>query len=261
MNDNKVSGSLLVVGMGIKFACDISLESQKAIVSSDKVYYLVADPLSAKWVADMNSNAESLHDLYEIGRPRREAYFLMVDKVLGCVRKGLNVCMVSYGHPGVFGFPMHESIRRAISEGFMAKMLPGISAEAVLYSDLGIDPGSSGCQSFEATDFLVYDRVFDPSSLLVLWQIGVIGSLDYQRKFPQNGLKVLLDKLLTVYEPSHKVFIYEAAQYAFTKPRVDWIELSDLTNYQINPITTLCVPSKSERSPNKSMLDLLGLRL
>ncbi len=255
-----MSGSLLVVGMGIKFACDISLESQKAIISSHKVYYLVADPLSAKWIMDMNSHAESLHDLYEIGKPRRETYTQMVDRVLSCVRKGLNVCMVSYGHPGVFGFPMHESIRVAKSEGLRAKMLPGISAEAVLYSDLGVDPGSSGCQSFEATDFLVYDRVFDPSSLLVVWQIGVIGSLDYQEKFPQSGLKVLLDKLLIVYEPSHKVFIYEAAQYAFTKPRIDNIELCRLTDYQINPITTLCIPPKYVRTANKSMLDLLGLR-
>ena len=54
-----MTGNLLVVGMGIKFACDISLESQKAIISSDKVYYLVADPLSAKWIIEMNASAES----------------------------------------------------------------------------------------------------------------------------------------------------------------------------------------------------------
>lgn len=255
-----MTGNLLVVGMGIKFACDISVESQKAIISSDKVYYLVADPLSAKLIIEMNASAESLHDLYEIGKPRRETYTQMVDRVLSGVRKGLNVCMVSYGHPGVFGFPMHESIRVATSEGFKAKMLPGISAEAVLYSDLGVDPGTSGCQAFEATDFLVYNRIFDPSSLLVIWQIGVIGSLDYQEKFPQSGLKVLLDKLSMVYEPSHKIFIYEAAQFAFTKPRIEYIELSKLLDYQINPITTLCVPPKYVRPPDRLMLDLLGLR-
>ena len=258
---NKKSGSLLVVGMGIKFACDISLESQKSIIASDKVYYLVADPLSAQWIADMNSNAESLHGLYEIGKPRRETYLMMVDRVLISVREGLNVCLVSYGHPGVFGFPMHESIRQAVSEGFMAKMLPGISAEAVLYSDLGVDPGASGCQSFEATDFLVYDRIFDSTSLLVIWQIGVIGSLDYQKDFPQTGLKVLLSKLLTTYEPTHKVFIYEAAQYAFTEPRIDCIEMSDLENHKITPISTLCIPPKKERHPNKSVLNLLGISL
>ena len=254
-----MTGNLLVVGMGIKFSCDLSLESQKAITSSDKVYYLVADPLSAKFIKDMNSSAESLHDLYVIGKPRKETYLMMVDRVLGSVRKGLNVCMVSYGHPGVFGFPMHESVRLAKAEGIKAKMLPGISAEAVLYADLGIDPGTSGCQSFEATDFLVYSRIFDPASLLILWQIGVIGSLDYQEKFPQSGLKFLLDKLLMTYEPSHKIFIYEAAQLSFTQPRITHIELSKLLDYQINPISTLCVPPRYIRSPDKLMLDALGL--
>jgi len=31
-------------------------------------------------------------------------------------------------------------------------MLPGISAEDCLVADLGIDPASSGCQSYEAND-------------------------------------------------------------------------------------------------------------
>jgi uncharacterized protein YabN with tetrapyrrole methylase and pyrophosphatase domain len=254
-----MAGNLLVVGLGIKFACDISVESQKAIVTSDKVYYLVADPLSAKWIIEMNSNSESLHSLYEIGKPRMDTYLQMVDKVLASVREGLNVCMVSYGHPGVFGFPMHEAVRVAKYEGFHAKMLPGISAAAVLFSDLGIDPGSNGSQEFEATDFLVYNRQYDHSSLLILWQIGVIGSLDYQEKFPQHGLKVLLDVLLNNYDALHKVFIYEASQYSFSQPRIEQVALGQLINCEINPITTLCIPPKSVKSPDNAILQLLGL--
>ncbi len=254
-----MSGSLLVVGIGIKFACDVSLESQKAIVSADQVYYLVADPVSEKWIEELNPHSETLHDLYQIGKPRIDTYHQMVNRVLNSVRKGLNVCMVSYGHPGVFGFPMHEAVRIAKLENIPAKMLAGISAEDALYADLGLDPGSNGSQSFEATDFLIHSRRFDPSSILVLWQIGVIGSLDYQEKFPQNGLNVLLAKLLETYNPSHEVFIYEATQYAFTQARIERIELSKITEYQINPITTLCIPPQEQRLADMKMLSLLGL--
>ena len=33
----------------------------------------------------------------------------------------------------------------------------------------------SGCQSSAATDFHIHNRVFDPSSSLDVWQVGVIG--------------------------------------------------------------------------------------
>lgn len=255
-----MSGSLLVVGTGIKFACDISLESQKSICMADKVFYLVADPVSAKWLVELNKTSESLHGFYGVGKNRRISYMQMVEKVLDSVRQGLKVCLVSYGHPGVFGFPMHEAIRQARSEGFQAKMLAGISAEATLYADLGVDPGNTGCQSFEATDFLVYNRRIDPSSSLILWQIGVIGSLDYKEKFPQDGLKVLVSHLLQTYDPSHEVIIYEAAQYSFSNPKIKHVRLSNLADCEIDPISTLYVPPTEIRNPDEKILKMLGIK-
>ena len=68
------------------------------------------------------------------------------------------MCLVSYGHPGVFAYPMHEAIRQAKALGHSAVMFPAVSCEDAFFADLGVDPGQSGCQSFEATDFLVYQR-------------------------------------------------------------------------------------------------------
>ena len=127
------------------------------------------------WKKKLNINSESLHDCYIHGEPRNYAYDRMVERILSYVSRGLNVCVVFYGHPGVFVHPGHESIRRVRMEGFPACMLPGISAEDCLFAELGIDPSKNGCQSFEATDFLVYKRKFDNRSSLILWQIGAIG--------------------------------------------------------------------------------------
>ncbi|MFI1583783.1 hypothetical protein [Embleya sp. NPDC020630] len=82
--------------------------------------------------------------------------------------------MVS-AHPGVFAFPGHEAVRRARLDGIPARMLAGSSAGDWLFADPGLDPATRGCQSIEASDFLLRHRVFDPTSLLVLWQVGVIG--------------------------------------------------------------------------------------
>src|SRR2546428_900577 len=99
----------------------------------------------------------------------------MADRIVSAVQSGLDVCAAFYGHPGVFVDASHEAIRRTRRAGLPARMLPGISAEACLVADLGMDPAANGCQSFETTDFLLSRRKFDPSSALILWQVGVLG--------------------------------------------------------------------------------------
>jgi uncharacterized protein YabN with tetrapyrrole methylase and pyrophosphatase domain len=133
--------------------------------------------------------------------------------------EGLNVCVVYYGHPGVFVNPSHDSIRRARAEGFNARMLPGISAEDCLFADLGIDPSTHGCQSFEATDFLLNRRKFDISSHLILWQIGAIGDFTYDPdRDNKSTLTIMVDFLERYYDPHDQVYIYQAAEYAICEP-------------------------------------------
>lgn len=55
--------------------------------------------------------------------------------------------------------------------------MPGISAIDCLFADLKIDPASMGLQSYDATEFLLYDENFSTTSHLVLWQIAIIGEI------------------------------------------------------------------------------------
>src|ERR1700676_3415101 len=164
------TGSLTVVRSGIRLG-QTTIEARSHIEQADKVLFLVADPLAWSWIADLNPTAESLHVFYERSADRMTAYIGMVEHILSRVRQGVKVCGAFYGHPGVFAFPTHEAIRRARADGIEARMLPGVSAEDCLFADLGIDPAPTGCQSFEATDFLVYNRHIDPTAALVLWQL------------------------------------------------------------------------------------------
>src|SRR3546814_5585333 len=88
--------------------------------------------------------------------------------IMAEVRAGKRVCAVFYGHPGVFADVPHAVIRKARADGISARMEPGISAEACLYADLGIDPGRSGVLSLESTHFLVYQHTIDTSAHLLL---------------------------------------------------------------------------------------------
>jgi len=83
--------------------------------------------------------------------------------------------------PGIFAWSPHKAIEVPRAEGFKAHMEPGISAEDCLYADLGIDPGRFGCQHFEASQLLFYERRIDPTGYLVLWQAGLVGDVSLKR--------------------------------------------------------------------------------
>lgn len=90
------------------------------------------------------------------------------------VRSGLRVVGVFYGHPGNFVSPTRRALAIARDEGYVAKMLPGISADDCLFADLLIDPCYPGLQTVEATDVLVRNRPLQTSSHVVIYQVGVI---------------------------------------------------------------------------------------
>jgi hypothetical protein len=122
-------------------------------------------------------------------------------------------------------------------------MEPGISAEACLYADLGIDPGRHGVQSMEATHFMVYDRTPDTSGLVLLWQVALSGDLTCSRFHAEReGLQALVDRLQRWYPGEHEVILYEAARLPIESPRAERLMLRDLAHARYEEYTTLVLP-------------------
>lgn len=241
-------GSLVVVGTGILTPAHLSQESIARIKTADVVHFLVPDPLGMPLIKKLNQNIKNLAELYydektgKNGENRLQAYDLMVDSILQDVRSGKEVCAVFYGHPGVFVYPSHRCIGKAENEGYDAIMLPAISAQDCLYSDLNIDPGKTGCQSLEATQYLFYKHPINPFAGLILWQITVVGDASLKRLTPvKNGLMMLQDKLLLIYPKDHEVILYEASTLPIMLPRVESIKLCLLFKAKISQITTLYI--------------------
>lgn len=241
---NMASGRLVIVGTGIGSIGQVTQEARAFIEQADKVLFLVADPVTSIWITRLNPTAESLLPFYSSGKERLTTYLEMVDRILHYVRQNMSVCVAFYGHPGVFVYPSHEAIIRARAEGFDARMVPGVSAEDCLFADIGVDPGRAGCQSFEATDFLIRKRTFDINTPLILWQIGVVGQIGYQEGCNLDGLHVLSDELKIHYGPDHLAILYEAAQYPVCDPIIERVRLSELVGARVSAITTLYVPPK-----------------
>lgn len=256
------AGSLQVVGTGYLVAGHTTPQAVTAMCRADKLFYLVGNESTRVWIESLNRSAESLHDTYAVDKNRALTYQEMVERILAAVRIGLDVCVAFYGHPGVFACPTHAAIRQARQEGYAAWMLPGISAADCLYADLGIDPGAQGCQSFEASDFLLRNRRFDPTSSLLLWQIGVIGVADWSAE-PCNrkGLAVLCEALQEHYPADHEVVTYEAADLPVCDPLVVRFPLARLADAGVTRASILYVPPLAQRAIDPRMRDRLKLSI
>ncbi|MEE2003213.1 SAM-dependent methyltransferase [Alkalimonas sp. MEB108] len=253
-------GRLVCVGTGMTLGAHISPLSRRYIEQADVVFVLVADGISEQWIESMNADVRSLQPFYQEGKSRLQSYKEMVKVMLAEVQAGKNVVGAFYGHPGVFAWVPHKAIAIAREQGYQAHMEPGISAEACLYADLGIDPGTYGCQHYEASQFMFYQCTINPSAYLVLWQIGVAGDKSLTRF--STGIsyrKLLLETLQVHYPLDHSVILYEAIGLPLQKARIDCVLLKDLPVSEFSLKTTLVIPPALSMQPNREMLKRLAM--
>lgn len=237
---------LVVVGSGIQFGRHVSERTLSEIRRAEVVFCLV-DPFALAMIRGFRPDVINLGAHYAPGKDRRETYREIDAIIMAEVHAGKQVCAVFYGHPGVFADVPHRVIRKALQEGFSARMEPGISAEACLYADLSIDPGNRGVQSMEATHFLYYDRQPDPNGFVLLWQVALSGDLTCSRMHAEHEcLEALVEKLRRWYPGDHEVILYEAAQLPIETHRAERLQLRDLPSAQYQEFTTLVIPPLGE---------------
>lgn len=247
---------LTVVGTGYNVAGQVTPETLSCLQQAERLFFLMTDPATSAWLKSLNDAAESLHDCYRVGEPGTVACERMVERILAAVREGHEVCAAFYGHPAIFIPPGLESVRRARQEGFPARMLPAISFEDCLFADLGLDPGTDGRIMYEATDFLIRPRRFDPTAGLILLQVGAIGLVDFREEETPNraGIRLLARALAEHYPESHRVALYRAAQLPIFEPSIDWAAVSELPEAPLSVWSTLYVPPLKRRPLDREML-------
>ncbi|MDX1625341.1 MAG: SAM-dependent methyltransferase [Wenzhouxiangellaceae bacterium] len=252
------AGALVIVGAGIQLGRHVAERALSEIRAADRVFAML-DPFALDWLRSLRPDCENLARFYAAGRDRRETYRDMERVLVEAVRAGERTCAVFYGHPGVFADVPHGAIRAVRALGLPARMEPGISAEACLYADLGLDPGERGVISMEATQFLVHERRPDPTMLLVLWQVALAGDLALKEfSADPDRLRVLVAKLAETYAPDTETILYEAAQLPVQRFRADRMPLAALPEAEYREFTTLVIPACAGPEPDDEWLERLG---
>lgn len=251
---------LVYVGTGINGANHLSAEAEAYIVSASKVLYCVADLAIERKILTLNSNSEDLYIYYGNDKPRRKTYEEMVERTLECLKENTLVCVVFYGHPGIFVWPSFKGIQLARKEGYKAFMLPAISSLDCLFADVGFDPSRHSCQIVEATDMLARARKPDTTASVIIFQVGCVGDLGYNsRGYDRRNVPILSEYLSSFYGEDYEVIIYEAAQYPICNPKIKLIKIKDLAEAKPTGLTTMYIPPKSLPPRDEKMISRLGL--
>ncbi|MEP6898772.1 MAG: SAM-dependent methyltransferase [Rhodanobacter sp.] len=244
-------GSLACVGMGMTLGSHLTPLARSHIEQADVVFAGLSDGVVELWLERLHPDVRSLQPYYGKGKSRMKTYRQWVDLMMTEVRAGKKVCGVFYGHPGIFAWSPHKAIEIARAEGFEAHMEPGISAEDCLYADLGIDPGRFGCQHFEASQLLFYERRIDPTGYLVLWQVGLVGDLSLKRFSTGPAYRqVLVDVLSQDYPLDHEVFVYRGATLPIQRPEIRRVTLRELPHTRITTEETVVLPPAAPLKQN-----------
>ena len=100
----------------------------------------------------------------------------------------------------------------------------------------------NGLQSYEAGDFLRRRPAIEPTTALVLWQIGVVGARTHSANVSAPALAELVELLLERYPAGHRAVVYEASSYPGVAPIVRNLRLDELGADAVTPASTLYVP-------------------
>ena len=257
-SNNTRRGSLSCVGLGMTLGSHLTPLARSHIEQADVVFAALSDGVVEMWLERMHPDVRSLQSYYQEGKSRMKTYREWVEVIMTEVRAGKRVCGVFYGHPGIFAWSPHKAIEVARAEGFAAHMEPGISAEDCLYADLGIDPGRFGCQHFEASQLLFYERRIDPGGYLVLWQVALVGDRTLARRQTRPEYRqALVDLLSRDYPLDHEVILYRGATLPIEKPRVRRVALRDLPHAPLTAEETVVLPPALPLKLNPAMQDRL----
>lgn len=239
-------GALLVVGAGISAETQLTREAEKAISVADVVLFAACHASTVRAIRGLRSDAESL-SYPRNGRPRKQIYAEMVEKIVGEALKGKRVCAVFYGHPGVLADAPHEAVRRARAAGLVARMCPAVSFLDCMFADLGVDPVRQGCTVLEANDLLFRPRRIDPHVSLAVCQISMIGNPGVfdqeQREQIARGLKLLSEVLCEIWPAEHEGILYQASVSPGAPPGMERVAIRDLASMPVSEVSSLWVPA------------------
>jgi tetrapyrrole methylase family protein/MazG family protein len=249
-----VPGSLVVAGLGIRAAGQLTDEVKAAIATADRVIYM-NDPESTLDVERFNAVIRAVNpDIADVGAfddgsasaNSERAITARIEEIIKFVVLGQKVCIVTYGHPAVYNAIIHRVVRRAREAKLAATVLPAISSVDCLCADMLVDQFAHSLQVSGALAFVALKREVDPSVSLALLQPSFLTAADRT---------ALVKRLMAAFPGDHVSYLYSASTSSRDlTPVIEPIEIARLAGQAIKPGFILFIPGISEPEIDKGLM-------
>jgi tetrapyrrole methylase family protein / MazG family protein len=164
-----------IVGVGIRGARHMTLETVDAIRAADVVFYLVTGAEAVAEIRRLNRNTHGLFHMYREGALDLDVYGQIVSFLLAQGIAAPRVVFAVMGHPSIYVAATHLLREHGPRWGVRINVLAGVSAIDVLLLSMP-DIGSSGLQILDANRLVSYRLTPDNRVPAMIFQIGCFGS-------------------------------------------------------------------------------------
>jgi len=224
------NGSVHVLGLGVRFVFQVTLETNHLLRQMDRVFHGETDPRVGEYISSLGPEERSFRELYADGKPREQAYTEIADLILEAARAGEKCAYLAPGNPLFLNSVVLKLRKSAQTEGIPFFVYSGVSSLDMLISDLFLPVQDTGLQCYEATHFVKTKPQIDRRVPLALFQPSVVEASDvrYFQGVFMPGAQLLADTLIAQYGPEQKWFLLRSALSGDEPPIVFSGALSEL---------------------------------
>lgn len=236
--------TLYIAGFGIKTISHLTKECNELLLKSERVLYLLNEPLACEYIEKNANNTCDLSEIYFSESDRKSVYIKITDFILKELRKYKTVGVICYGHPFFCADSFLDAAQKAKSLGHNTIIFPGISSLDCMFADLMLDPTTNGFQCYEASQLIKSNHMIEPRANLIILQVGFINVKTHPHLSDSSGGFTQLSEYLSCKYPNdHYGYIYEASLYPSVKPRIEQFKLSELLQFKVTPISSIFIPA------------------
>jgi precorrin-3B methylase len=223
---------IYVVGLGIMGVRHVTREAEDCLRASRTAYFVDHGFGIPQYLANLGPRPIALLGEYAEGRNRIETYRKMAAIVIDAALSDPPVCFATYGHPTVFVYPSLLIQRAAAVLELRVHVVPGISIFDAAFIDLGLDPGLTGLQIFEASTLLADKRTLQSDVPCLLLQVDSVESAFYTRRLSRpERFMGLQEHLLRFYPAEHEVVTLFSPTFPILPPIINRFALRDLPEH------------------------------
>jgi hypothetical protein len=210
---------LYLVGLGIVGVRHSTREAEDCIKASKRVFYVDHGFGIREFLEELCPNVTPLLGEYKESGSRLTTYQKMAALAVNAALDDPPVCFATYGHPTMFVYPSMLIQRAAGLLGLRVHVVPGISIFDTVLIDLGLDPGLTGFQMYEATALLIEERILQPDVPCLLLQVDTVESALFTRRQSRPNRFVRLQQHLEkFYPPDHEVISVLSSTFPILVP-------------------------------------------